>query len=94
MSSIITGLDIGSSTIKGVVAEQKKNGTLGVLTAFKQPSIGMRRGVLEPAVPGDYTITPWKIWYVGKDADIQQVQHAFMLVEIPSRQAEHQRPRP
>jgi cell division protein FtsA len=46
MPNIITGLDIGSSFIKGIVAEKRKNGTLTVLTAFKQKSAGMRRGVL------------------------------------------------
>ena len=46
MSNIITGLDIGSSQIKGIVATQKKDGTLSVVTAFKQPSAGFRKGVL------------------------------------------------
>jgi cell division protein FtsA len=46
MPNIITGLDIGSAYIKGVVAEEKKNGNLAVLSAFKSPSAGMRRGVI------------------------------------------------
>lgn len=43
---MITSLDIGSSSIKGVVAEQKRDGTLSVITAFKHPSAGVRKGVL------------------------------------------------
>ncbi|MDI6820710.1 MAG: cell division protein FtsA [Patescibacteria group bacterium] len=46
MSNIITGLDIGSSQIRGVVVEQKKDGALSLITAFKNPSTGFRRGVL------------------------------------------------
>ena len=46
MSNIITGLDIGSSSIKAVVAEIKNNGRLLILAAFKQPSAGFRKGSL------------------------------------------------
>ncbi|MFA5870316.1 MAG: cell division protein FtsA [Candidatus Paceibacterota bacterium] len=46
MATIITSLDIGSSQVKGVVATPKKDGTLSVVTAFKQPSQGFKRGVL------------------------------------------------
>ena len=46
MATIITSLDIGSAQIKGVVATPKKDGTLSVITAFKQPSQGFKRGVL------------------------------------------------
>lgn len=45
MANIITGLDIGSSQIKCVVAEEKKDG-LSIITAIKHPSSGMRRGLL------------------------------------------------
>ncbi len=46
MSNIITGIDIGSSYIKGVVAEKRKDGQLSVLAVVKQPSVGFHRGVL------------------------------------------------
>ncbi|MFH1162164.1 MAG: cell division protein FtsA [Candidatus Jorgensenbacteria bacterium] len=46
MSHTITGLDVGSHQIKGVVVEEKRDGTLSLLTAFKHPSAGIRRGVL------------------------------------------------
>ena len=46
MSQIITGLDIGTSQVKGIVAEIKKDGTLSVISVFKQPMIGFRKGVL------------------------------------------------
>jgi cell division protein FtsA len=45
-SRIVTGLDIGSSSIKCVVAEEKKDGTLSVLAAVRRPSVGLRRGML------------------------------------------------
>lgn len=53
MAHLITGLDIGSSFIKGVVVTQKSNGTLSLVTAFKHPSAGFRKGVcvdLEDAI--------------------------------------------
>ena len=46
MPNMITGLDIGSAYIKGIVATFKKDGTLSVISAFKHPSAGFRRGVL------------------------------------------------
>lgn len=46
MSKIITGLDIGSSYIKCVVASPSKDGSLSIVTTFKQPSEGFRRGVV------------------------------------------------
>ncbi len=46
MASLVTSLDIGSSQIKGVVAAPKKDGTLSIVTAFKRPSAGFKRGVL------------------------------------------------
>lgn len=46
MSRLITGLDIGTSSIKCIVAEQKKNGELSVLSVVKEPSYGFQRGVL------------------------------------------------
>lgn len=46
MSNIITGLDIGSSQIKCVVVERMRDGTLSVVSAFRFPSCGLRRGVV------------------------------------------------
>jgi cell division protein FtsA len=46
MSQIITGLDIGTSQVKGVVAEVRKDGKISVLSVFKQPMQGFRKGVL------------------------------------------------
>ncbi len=52
MANLITGLDIGSSEIKCIVAEPKKDGTLSVITALKQPSVGIRHGVMVDAEEG------------------------------------------
>lgn len=46
MARLITGLDIGTSTIKCIVAEEKKNGVLSVLSVVRAPSLGFQRGVL------------------------------------------------
>ncbi len=49
MPEIITGLDIGSSQVKCVVAEKQKDGSLKIISAVKEPSLGLRRGVLVDA---------------------------------------------
>ena len=46
MAEIITGLDIGSSSIKGVVVTRKKDGAYSVLSVFQHPSAGFRKGIL------------------------------------------------
>lgn len=46
MPNIITGLDIGSSEIRGIIAEKKKDGMLSILSVVKQPSQGFHKGVL------------------------------------------------
>lgn len=40
----ITALDLGTSQIKVLVAETKKDGKLSLLSVFKMPSTGLRRG--------------------------------------------------
>jgi len=52
MSHVITGLDIGSSHIKGLVVEVSKSGKLSVITAFHHPSAGIKRGIFVDADEG------------------------------------------
>lgn len=47
----ITALDIGSSQIKAVVAEVKKDSKLSLIASLKSPSFGLRRG--EAVSPDD-----------------------------------------
>ena len=49
MARLVTGLDIGTSTIKCIVAEEKKNGILSVVSVARAPSFGFQRGVLVDA---------------------------------------------
>ena len=44
--NIITGLDIGSSSIRAIVVERKKDGTLHILAAAQKESEGVRRGYI------------------------------------------------
>jgi len=53
---MLTAIDIGSSKIKGLVAEQKKDGTLAIISAFKHPSSGFRKGVLVDIEDANQTI--------------------------------------
>lgn len=43
---IITGLDIGSSSIRAIVVEQKKDGSLHILAASQKESNGVRKGYI------------------------------------------------
>lgn len=44
--NIITGIDIGSSAIRVIVAEQKKDGGLNILAASQKESDGVKRGYI------------------------------------------------
>lgn len=44
--NIITGLDIGSSSVRAIVIEQKKDGSLHMLAAAQKESAGVRRGYI------------------------------------------------
>ncbi|MFH0806570.1 MAG: cell division protein FtsA [Candidatus Brennerbacteria bacterium] len=46
MAYTVTGLDVGSGTVRAVVAEEKSDGTFLVRHAFARPAAGFRRGVL------------------------------------------------
>jgi len=43
----VVGLDIGSHSIKAVVAEVKKGNKLSLIQTIKMPSAGLRRGVID-----------------------------------------------
>ncbi len=47
MPNFIVGLDIGSHSIKAVIAEKKKNEKLSLVRILKMPSAGMRRGIVD-----------------------------------------------
>ncbi|MEK7192305.1 MAG: cell division protein FtsA [Patescibacteria group bacterium] len=47
MQNYILGLDIGSQSVKGIVAERKKNGQLALIKILKMPSAGIRRGIVD-----------------------------------------------
>lgn len=49
MSKIITAIDLGNGSFKAVVAEEKKDKSISILTALKRPSAGFRKGVLVEA---------------------------------------------
>lgn len=45
--SFITGLDIGSNSIKIAIASVKKDGQLALARVLKSPSAGMRKGIID-----------------------------------------------
>ncbi len=50
------------------------------------PQVVMHTGVVDPS-DGVWELKPWKIWFVGSDAQIDDVRKAFTSVEFPDRQA-------
>lgn len=51
------------------------------------PQIILLKNVVTPA-DGNYELTPRKVWYAAADAEITEVQHAFMVINIPTMQKE------
>jgi len=58
MSNFIVGLDIGSHSIKAVVGEVRRDGQLSVLEAFKMPSEGIRKGVIQEVSDVTQALSP------------------------------------
>lgn len=56
MQNYITGLDIGSQSIKAAVAEIKKGGKLTLVRLFKMPSKGIRRGTVDDIADATYAV--------------------------------------
>jgi len=56
MNNFITGLDIGSQSIKAAVAEIKKGGKLALVRLFKMPSKGIRKGVVDDIADATYAV--------------------------------------
>lgn len=50
--------------------------------------IVFKPGVLTPVDGQQYTITPNKVWILGEDAEIDDVNKAMAFFEVPNRQAE------
>lgn len=46
MAHIITGLDVGTSTITTIVGKKEKDGTLSIIGVAVEPSEGIRKGVV------------------------------------------------
>lgn len=56
MAYTVTGLDVGSSTVRAVVAEEHPDGRLAVRHVLVRPSAGFRRGVLVDAEEATHTL--------------------------------------
>ena len=50
------------------------------------PQFIFKQGIVHPMIPGDRNVTPWKGWFVGEDADIDDVRKAFSFIEVPMYQ--------
>ncbi|MEK7590557.1 MAG: cell division protein FtsA [Patescibacteria group bacterium] len=57
MTNHIVGLDVGSSSIKCVVAEVKRDNKLAITHAFKMPSGGLRKGIVDDIGEATYAIS-------------------------------------
>lgn len=55
--NIITGLDIGSSSVRAIVVEQKKDGVFHILAAAQKESSGVKRGYINNLDDASKTIS-------------------------------------
>ncbi len=76
--NIITGIDAGTSTIKVIVAEQKKNGQIEILGTGKKISHGIRKGYVANYEDAAETIKS-AIESAEKMADVP-IKHAYVTV--------------
>lgn len=81
MSNYIVGLDIGSHSIKAVIAEAKKNFKPSVRHIFKMPSAGLRRGIVDDLSEATYAVNQvlGEIKQVAKNA----IKNIYLSVGSP-----------
>ncbi|PIR07279.1 cell division protein FtsA [Candidatus Jorgensenbacteria bacterium CG_4_10_14_0_8_um_filter_39_13] len=87
MSYIVTSLDLGSTQIKGIIAERKKDGTFAVIAAFKQPAGGFRKGILVDAEEATRTLR-------GLILDLQKISRKAVQNIVVNINGEHVNSRP
>lgn len=88
MNSIV-GLDIGSHSIKAVVAEVNKKGKLSLIKVLKMPSAGMRRGIVDDLPEATRAISQvlGEIKQVSKNA----AKNIYLSVGSPDFRVQHSR---
>ncbi len=74
--NVITGLDIGSNSVKAVVLEAKKNGQLSVVAAIKKTSSGMRKGAVSDAA--DAAVSVSRVLNELKDISRDAARNIFL----------------
>lgn len=82
MANIITSLDIGSSSIKGIVATPKKDGKLSVLSVFQKEIQGIRKGVIVDVEEATRTLRSIVL-------ELQQISRKATHHTIVNAQSEH-----
>ncbi len=81
MDQRIVALDIGSSSVKAIVAERARDGHLDVLRVLKLPSEGMRKGMVD-----DFTIVTRTVnGVIGalKEVAFGAVKHIYLGIGSP-----------
>ncbi|MBM3654685.1 MAG: cell division protein FtsA, partial [Alphaproteobacteria bacterium] len=87
MAYTVTGLDVGSSAVRGVVAEERSDGALEVLYAFARPAAGFRRGVLVDVEDATHSLRDVAL-------EIKKVSRRAMRNVYVNIQSEHVHARP
>lgn len=82
MATFITGLDIGSSHIRGVVATPRKDGKLSILSVFQKESSGIRKGVIVDVEEATRTLRQVVL-------DAQSISRKAMHYTFVNVQSEH-----
>ncbi len=81
MQNTIVALDVGSGSLKAILAEIKKDGKISVVKVFKFPSEGIRRGMVEdlPATARSVSIALSEVKQISKEA----VRNIFISIGSP-----------
>lgn len=87
MQNYILGLDVGSHSIKAVVAEQKKNGKLSLIQVLKMPAAGMKRGVVDDLPEATRAIS--QALAAVKQISKNAVKNIYLAVGSPDFRVQH-----
>ncbi len=87
MQNYILGLDVGSHSIKAVVAEKKKNGKLSLIQVLKMPSAGIKRGVVDDLPEATRAISQVisEVKKISKNA----IKNIYLAVGSPDFKVQH-----
>ncbi|MEK9180354.1 MAG: cell division protein FtsA [Patescibacteria group bacterium] len=87
-SNFITGLDVGTASVKAVVAENKGGKAL-LRAVFKEPSAGLRRGAVVELAEASQAIS--RVMSQVKKVSKAAAKNVYLNIGTPQAKAQHSR---